>query len=90
MAGQVGIGDALSGNEYTLASIAAVVVGGASLFGGRGSFLGVFVAALLITQVNTVTTFLDLSDAYRLILLGLIIVLAVASYSVARKRAIVA
>lgn len=88
MAGQVGIGDALSGNEYTLASIAAVVVGGASLFGARGSFVGVFVAALLITQINTVTTFLDLSDAYRSILLGLMIIVAVASYSLARKKAV--
>lgn len=88
MAGQVGVGDALSGNEYTLASIAAVVVGGASLFGARGSFLGVFVAALLITQVNTVTTFLNVSDAYRSILLGLMIVLAVAAYSVARRKAV--
>lgn len=89
MSGQVGTGDALSGNEYTLASIAAVVVGGASLFGARGSFLGVFCAALLITQVNTVTTFLNLSDAYRSILLGLMIIAAVAAYSVARKKAIV-
>lgn len=89
MAGQVGVGDALSGNEYTLASIAVVVVGGASLFGARGSFMGVFVAALLITQVNTVTTFLNVSDAYRSILLGLMIILAVAAYSIARRRAVV-
>lgn len=88
MVGQVGIGDAMSGNDYTLASIAAAVIGGASLFGARGSFLGAFLGALLITQVNVVTTFLSLSDAWRSILLGLMIVIAVALYSKARKMVV--
>jgi len=40
LAGQVGIGDPAVGANYTLQSISAVVLGGASIFGGRGSFLG--------------------------------------------------
>ncbi|MCY1315119.1 Vitamin B12 import ATP-binding protein BtuD [compost metagenome] len=85
MAGQVGTGDATSGNDYTLASIAAAVVGGASIFGARGSFLGAFLGALLITQVNVVTTFLSLSDAWRSILMGTMIIASVAAYSRARR-----
>lgn len=90
MIGQVGIGDAMSGNDYTLASIAAAVVGGASLFGGRGSFVGAFLGALLITQVNVVTTFLSMTDGWRLVLLGVMIIIAVAAYSRARKMVVAA
>ncbi|MBE2274908.1 MAG: ATP-binding cassette domain-containing protein [Rhodobacteraceae bacterium] len=90
MIGQVGVGDAMSGNDYTLASIAAAVVGGASLFGGRGSFLGAFLGALLITQINVVTTFLSLTDGWRSVLLGVMIVTAVAAYSRARKMVVAA
>ena len=85
MLGQVGTGDAMSGTDYTLSSVAAAVVGGASLFGARGSFLGAFLGALLITQVNGVTTFLNLGDGWRSILLGAMIMVAVALYSRARK-----
>jgi ribose transport system ATP-binding protein len=58
---QLGIGDPNQGTTYTLASIAAVVLGGASLFGGRGSFIGVMLGAILIQEVNSATTFLGLS-----------------------------
>ncbi len=62
---QLGIGDPNQGIEYTLASIAAVVLGGASLFGGRGSFIGVMFGALLIQVINSATTFLSLSQAWQ-------------------------
>jgi ribose transport system ATP-binding protein len=85
MMGQIGIGDASSGSDYTLASVAAVVIGGASLFGARGSFIGAVLGAFLISQVNVVTAFLDLTDAWQPLLLGSMIVLAVALYSKARQ-----
>jgi ribose transport system ATP-binding protein len=88
MMAQVGSGDASAGTNYTLTSIAAVVIGGASLFGGRGSFLGAFLGALLITQVNVVTTFLDLSDAWQSYLLGAMILVSVALYSKSRQMAV--
>ena len=47
MMGQVGIGDPVSGGDYTLASIAAAVIGGASLFGARGSFYRRFAWGIL-------------------------------------------
>lgn len=85
---QVGSGDPAAGTSYTLMSIAAVVIGGASLFGGRGSFVGALLSALLITQVNVVTTFLDLSDAWQSYLLGGMILASVALYSKSREMAV--
>lgn len=88
MMAQVGSGDATAGVNYTLSSIAAVVIGGASLFGGRGSFVGALLGALLITQVNVVTTFLGLTDAWQSYLLGGMILASVALYSKSREMAV--
>lgn len=85
---QVGSGNANVGGSYTLASVAAVVIGGASLFGGRGSFLGALLGALLITQVNVVTTFLDIGDAWQSYLLGAMILVSVTLYSKSRSMAV--
>ena len=83
--GQVGTGDPTSGINYTLSSITAVVLGGASVFGGRGSFVGVLLGALLIQVLYSMTVFLDLSNAWQLYLLGLLTLVAVGVYS--RTRA---
>jgi ribose transport system ATP-binding protein len=85
---QVGTGDANSGTNYTLASIAAVVIGGASLFGGRGSFVGALLGAMLITQVNVVTSFLGVTDAWQSYLLGGMILASVAIYSKSRQMVV--
>jgi ribose transport system ATP-binding protein len=85
---QVGSGDANAGGSYTLASVAAVVIGGASLFGGRGSFVGALLGALLITQVNVVTSFLDIGDSWQSYLLGAMILASVALYSKSRQMAV--
>ena len=53
--------DPNQGIGYTLASISAVTLGGASLFGGRGAFIGVLFGAVLIQEISSVTTFLILS-----------------------------
>jgi ribose transport system ATP-binding protein len=88
MMAQVGSGDPSAGINYTLASVAAVVIGGASLFGGRGSFVGALLGALLITQVNVVTSFLDLGDSWQSYLLGGMILASVALYSKSREMAV--
>jgi len=82
---QVGSGDPAGGTSYTLISVAAVVIGGASLFGGRASFVGALLGAILIVQLNTVTTFLGLDQAWSAYLLGAIMILAVAIYSKSRQ-----
>ncbi|SCB47447.1 ATP-binding cassette domain-containing protein [Rhizobium multihospitium] len=87
---QVGIGDPRSGLGYTLSSIAAVVIGGASLFGGRGSFIGALLGAIFITQINAVTSFLSLDQAWQSYLLGGLILAAVALFSKSRQKVIAA
>lgn len=88
MIAQVGIGDPRAGLTYTLGSIAAVVIGGASLFGGRGSFVGALLGAIFITQVNSVTVFLRLSQEWQQYLLGFLILASVALYSKSREKVV--
>jgi ribose transport system ATP-binding protein len=85
VAAQLGIGDSNQGIGYTLSSIAAVVLGGASLFGGRGAFVGALFGAALIVLVNSATSFLGLSDAWQYWFIGFLTLGAVAIYSQARR-----
>jgi ribose transport system ATP-binding protein len=82
---QVGTGDPTSGIEYTLTSISAAVIGGASIFGGRGSFIGTLGAAVLVTQAIGAVNFLGLSAAWSSYLPSLMTLLAVAAYSKSRQ-----
>jgi len=86
---QTGTGDPAAGLNYTLIGITAAVLGGASLFGGRGSFLGVIVGAVLINVVSAMTVFLRLTSDWQYYLLGAMTIGAVALYSIARKKAAV-
>ena len=54
---QLGIGDPAQGVGYTLSSVTAVVLGGTSLLGGRGTFIGTLLGAFLIVQVQNATTY---------------------------------
>ena len=82
---QLGIGDPNQGIGYTLTSIAAVVLGGASLAGGRGTFVGVLFGAGLIQEINSATSFLGLSEAWQYWFIGCLTLGAVAIYSQARR-----
>ncbi|MFC7659000.1 hypothetical protein ACFQV8_25155 [Pseudonocardia benzenivorans] len=84
---QVGSGDPTSGVDYTLTSISAAVIGGASIFGGRGSFVGTIAAALLVTQAIGAVTFLGLDAAWSSYLPGAMTLVAVAVYSRTRHLA---
>lgn len=78
---QLGIGDPAQGVGYTLSSITAVVLGGTSLLGGRGSFLGTLLGAGLIVQLLNATTFLSLTQTWQYIFQGGLIVIAAVVYS---------
>jgi ABC-type sugar transport system ATPase subunit/ribose/xylose/arabinose/galactoside ABC-type transport system permease subunit len=84
--GQYGIGDPAQGAAFTLTSVTAVVLGGTSLLGGRGTFLGALVAAVLLQQVLNATTILGLGSAAQYYFQGFLILIAAAAYTVARKR----
>ena len=87
---QLGIGDPNQGVGYTLNSIAAVVLGGASLAGGRGAFIGVLFGAALIQEINSATSFVGLSEAWQYWFIGGLTLGAVAIYSHARRAAVAA
>ncbi|HEY1478930.1 MAG TPA: ATP-binding cassette domain-containing protein [Gaiellales bacterium] len=87
LASQVAIGDPTVGTSYTLTSITAVVLGGASIFGGRGSFIGAFCGAVLIQEIVTSTTFLQIGTEWQYYLPGVLILLGAGVYSRARRLA---
>ncbi len=81
LAAEVGIGDPTLGTDYTLTSLAAAVLGGASIFGGRGSFVGALLGALLLQEIVTATSFLGLPQAWTEWLPGALILLGAGAYS---------
>ncbi|GGK96853.1 hypothetical protein GCM10007382_16420 [Salinibacterium xinjiangense] len=83
---QIGVGDPAQGVSYTLTSITAVVLGGTSLLGGRGTFIGTVLGAVLLVQVLNATTFLGLSQMWQYIFQGVLILAAAVLYSLARAR----
>jgi ribose transport system ATP-binding protein len=83
---QVGVGDPTQGVNYTLASVTAVVLGGTSIFGGRGSFIGALFGAILVEELLNVTTFLQLSQAWQYWFEGVLVMVAVGIYTQARAR----
>jgi ribose transport system ATP-binding protein len=82
---QLGVGDPTQGVTYTLASVTAVVLGGASLFGGRGSFIGVLLGAFLLQQANNSTTFLKLDQSWQYWIVGALVLIAAGIYTQARN-----
>jgi ribose transport system permease protein len=68
------------GQPYLFQTIAAVVVGGAALVGGRGSFLGTLAGVLVLTEINTLLIGMGFQPAAVQAALGLIIVLLVSLY----------
>jgi ribose transport system ATP-binding protein len=82
---QLGVGDPAQGTGYTLTSITAVVLGGTSLLGGRGTFIGTLLGAGLIVQVLNATTFLNLTQTWQYVFQGLLIIVAAIVYSQVRR-----
>jgi ribose transport system ATP-binding protein len=83
---QIGVGDPQQGVSYTLSSITAVVLGGTSLRGGRGTFVGTAIGAVLLTEVLNAVAFLGLSQTYQYIFQGALILIAALIYWIARGR----
>jgi ribose transport system permease protein len=75
---QTATGSALSGNVFTLNSVAAVVIGGTSLAGGRGGYIGTIAGAYVISVIVSVLFFLQVSPFYQSMFQGGILLLAVA------------
>jgi ribose/xylose/arabinose/galactoside ABC-type transport system permease subunit len=80
LAAQVQIGSPLIGN-YGLESIAAAVLGGASLAGGRGSFVGALLAALFLSLFDNVLPLFHQPTEYSQMTIGVLILVALVLYS---------
>jgi ribose transport system permease protein len=61
--------------------VAAAVIGGTSIMGGRGGYSGTIIGALILTVVTTLLTVLEMPEAVRQVLFGVIIVAVAAAYT---------
>jgi ribose transport system permease protein len=83
---RLGVGEPRSGEGLELDAITAVVIGGASLFGGRGRLLGVLGGVLLLGAVNNMMDLLQVDSRYQQLIKGLFIMGAVALYRQRGRR----
>jgi simple sugar transport system permease protein len=74
------------GEGYLLRTLAAVFVGGTSVFGGMGTILGTFIGALIIGTLEAGIIAIGLTGFWTQLIYGLIIVVALAIYTMLRKR----
>ncbi len=62
------------GNAYLLPAIAAVVLGGTHILGGRGRYVGTLVGVILIVLLNSVLSIMQMPEAFRQIIYGVVII----------------
>jgi len=80
LVGAINAADLSLGDVYLLPSVAAVVIGGTSIYGGNGGYAGSLLGALILTVLSSVFTLLDAPDPLKQILYGAIVVLLAALY----------
>ncbi len=68
------------GGPYLFPSVAAVVVGGTALSGGKGSYWGTMAGALVLTLITSLLTAMQLPEAFRQITLGVILLVLISVY----------
>jgi ribose transport system ATP-binding protein len=86
IAARIGSGDPQAGSQFTLSSIAAVVVGGTSVFGGRGTLVGTLLGAILLVLLQDALNQLHVTAYYQYIWTGALLLVAVALYSIHEYR----
>ncbi|MFI8618738.1 ABC transporter permease [Acidovorax sp. NPDC077693] len=82
---RTGAGDPNAGQTENLDAISAVVLGGTSLFGGRGVILGTLVGALIVGVFRNGLTLMGVSSVYQILVTGILVILAVATDQLSRK-----
>ena len=81
VAARIGSGDPQAGTNFTLLSVTAVVLGGASVLGGRGTAIGAMAAAILIMLIQSAMNQLHVSAYWQYVLTGALTLIAVALYA---------
>jgi fructose transport system permease protein len=84
---RTGVGDPQAGQTDNLDSITAVVLGGTSLFGGRGAILGSLIGALIVGVFRNGLTLMGVASVYQILITGILVILAVATDRLSRRRA---
>ncbi|MGG1598989.1 ABC transporter permease [Paenibacillus naphthalenovorans] len=86
MTARLGSGTPLAGVNLELMAIAAVVIGGTSLSGGRGTIFGTLIGVLLINVLNTGMNLMNISSHYQGLIMGAVILLAALIDSISNKK----
>jgi fructose transport system permease protein len=81
------VGDPQAGQTENLDAITAVVLGGTSLFGGRGVILGSSVGAVIVGVFRNGLTLMGVASVYQTLITGILVILAVAADQLSRKGA---
>ena len=82
---RTGVGDPNSGQTENLDAITAVVLGGTSLFGGRGVILGTLAGAIVVGVLRNGLTLMGVSSVYQVLVTGILVILAVTVDQLSRK-----
>jgi fructose transport system permease protein len=80
------VGDPQAGQTDNLDSITAVVLGGTSLFGGRGAVLGTLIGALIVGVFRNGLQLMGVASIYQTLITGVLVILAVAVDRISRRR----
>lgn len=83
---RTGVGDPQAGQTDNLDSITAVVLGGTSLFGGRGLVLGTLIGALIVGVFRNGLQLMGVPSIYQTLITGILVILAVAVDQLSRRR----
>jgi len=83
---RTGVGDPQAGQTDNLDSITAVVLGGTSLFGGRGNILGTLLGALIVGVFRNGLTLMGVASVYQILITGILVILAVATDQLSRRK----
>ena len=80
------VGDPNAGQTDNLDSITAVVLGGTSLFGGRGSVIGTLIGALIVGVIRSGLQIVGVESIYQVLITGILVIVAVAVDQLSRRR----
>jgi len=84
---RTGVGDPNAGQTENLDAITAVVLGGTSLFGGRGAVFGSLVGTLIVGVFRNGLTLMGVSSVYQILITGILVILAVGTDELSRRGA---